>query len=110
MQSLDFLAAKAFWYYYQYRADSYVKGVAKKVSDLCEKHVKKSQIWIQNFKLLSGEEKQGEKSIEIFINEKIDSIIGWSYYGSRAISSLDYQNLKAVWDLWGNMFEQFISR
>lgn len=108
LQTLDFLAAKAFWYYYQYRADSYVKGVAKKVSDLCEQHAKKSQIWIQNFKLLAGEEKQVEQAIEICINEKIDSIVSWSYYGSRAISSLRCQNPKAIWDLLGNMFERFI--
>jgi hypothetical protein len=70
-------------------------------------HEKKSQIWIQNFKLLAGEEKQVVKAIDICMNEKIDSIVGWSYYGSRAISSQRCQNPKVVWDILGNMFERF---
>ena len=110
IETLDFLAAKAYWYYSQYRADSYIKGIAKKVSDACEKQGKNSQIWIQNFKLMNGEEKQVEKAIEICMNEKIDSVVGWSYYGSRAISSLRCQNPKLVWEVLGNKFERFNSR
>ena len=110
IETLDFLSAKAYWYYSQYRADSYIKGIAKKVSDACEKQGKNSQIWIQNFKLMNGEEQQVEKAIEICMNEKIDSVVGWSYYGSRAISSLRCQNPKLVWEVLGNKFERFNSR
>ncbi len=109
IHTLDIVAAKAYWYYSQFKLDSFVKGVAKKVNNLCENHGKKSQIWIQNFKILAGEEKQVERAIEICMDEKIDSLVGWSYYGSRAISSLRCQNPKAVWDVLGIMFKRFIA-
>lgn len=110
IQTLDFLAVKAYWYYSQYQADSLVKGLAKKVRDICEKYEKKSQIWIQNFKLLAGEEKQVEKAIDICMKEQIDSVVAWSYYGSRAISAWRCQNPKVVWDVLGEMFQRFVAR
>ncbi len=108
IQTVDILAAKPYWYYSQFQADSFVKGIAKKISGLCEKNGKISQIWIQNFKLLSGEESQVKKVIEICIEENIESLVGWNYYGSRVISSMRCQNPKAVWDILGEMFGRFI--
>ena len=105
---LDIFAAKAYWYYFQGNAESFVNGIAKKVSKLCDQHNKTSQIWIQNFKIVAGEEKHVERAIEICIAEKIKSLVGWSFYGSRATSSMRCQNPKVVWDILGDMFGHFV--
>lgn len=106
--TLDIFAANAYWYYSQFNADSFVKGVAKKLSSVCDEHKKKSQLWIQNFRIIAGEEKHIKRAIEICLNEKIDSLVGWSYYGSRVVSALRCQNPRVVWDILGDMFKRFV--
>jgi len=108
IHDLDIFAVKAYWYYSRFNAESFVKGIAKKVNKLCDQHNKKSQIWVQNFKIIAGEEEQVKRAIEICMAEKIDSLVGWSYYGSRVTSSLRCQNPKVVWDILGDMFGRFV--
>ena len=106
--SIDIIATDPYW-----RKGQTAKQVADKVgsfsgkiSKLAKEYNKEGQIWILNFNIAKGEEKNIELAIDTAYKAGIRNIAAWSYYGTYQMSHLASDDPAKVWQTLGRMYKK----
>jgi len=86
-------------YYHVFGMDrEWAIKTAKRTVALAQKFGKKSQLWLQLFRLPGGEEESVSTLIPTYRNLGVDSIFGWSYL-ANAGTSISSDNPDVLWKL-----------
>lgn len=67
------------------------------VKQLADKYRKEPQIWIQAFKIKTGEEENVGRAVEVAYQLGIRNIMAWSYLGTAYMSQIQSERPKVVW-------------
>ena len=94
--NLDTLATGPYWQLMDYPF-SIIGDYAASLKALCEQHGKRSQIWLQCFKLESGQEKELIAAIEDVMERGVVDIAFWTYKACEHESLFACEEPKKVW-------------
>jgi len=97
MDSIDTFSTGPYWHWAKKPVEQ-VAEFSKIISELASQNNKKSQIWIQGFKIDSGRENEISIAINSAINCGIENIAIWGYEGSSQESWLVCDNPQLVWE------------
>ncbi|GBF77523.1 hypothetical protein PA598K_06077 [Paenibacillus sp. 598K] len=78
----------------------YVRYYSEKVLELCEQYGKEGQIWIQNFRIPSGQEPEVAIAVEAASQAGIRNLFAWGFRGSEYMSFLRCENSEAAWSAY----------
>jgi len=78
------------------------------LKQLGDKYNKRTQIWIQAFKIPSGKEQELIEGIEIAVKKNIDSIFVWPYRAGK-YSILESENPDLLWEMIGKTFKKHVN-
>lgn len=108
IDSLDIIGTDPYWRKGQTapQVKERVAAFCKKILKLSREYNKEGQIWILNFGIKKGEEKNIEAAINAAYKEGIRNIAAWSYYGTYQMSHLASDDPKKVWQMLGNMYKR----
>ena len=108
IKSLDIIGTDPYWRKGQTEKEiiERVGGQAERIAKLAKEYNKEGQIWILNFNIAKGKEKDIEVAIETAYQAGIRNIAAWSYYGTYQMSNLASDNPKAVWQTLGKMYKK----
>lgn len=87
-----------------------VAAFSKKIKKLCDKYKKEAQIWILNFNIKTGTEKNIKIAIEAAYKEGIRNLAAWSYYGTDMMASLASDNPSLVWKTLGESYHAVLTK
>ncbi|OIO80572.1 MAG: hypothetical protein COW11_06410 [Candidatus Omnitrophica bacterium CG12_big_fil_rev_8_21_14_0_65_43_15] len=106
--SLDIIGTDPYWRKGQTEQEivKRVGGQAERIAKLAKEYNKEGQIWILNFNIAKGREKDIELAIETTHKAGIRNIAAWSYYGTYQMSNLSSDDPKAVWQTLGRMYKK----
>jgi len=82
-----------------------VSSFSKRIMRLSEKFKKEGQIWILNFRIKKGTEKNITTAVEVAYKEGIRNIAAWSYYGTEMMHSLSSDDPALVWKTLGRAYQ-----
>ncbi len=71
---------------------------AKRTIETAKKHKKKSQLWLQMFRLSDGDEEDVASLVPEYVEMGVDSIFGWSYLANKG-TSISSDRPEVLWDL-----------
>jgi hypothetical protein len=71
---------------------------AKRTIETAKKHKKKSQLWLQMFRLSAGDEEEVASLIPEYVKMGVDSLFGWSYLANKG-TSISSDNPDLLWEL-----------
>jgi len=80
-----------------FNLDEYMSPFCSKVKSVSDKYSLRGHIWIQNFSIPSGWEKDIAQAVKIASEQGIEDIAAWCYYGAKGMSSLKADNPELVW-------------
>jgi len=76
---------------------------ARKTIETAKKHGKKSQLWLQLFRLSAGDEEDVASLVPEYVEMRVDSLFGWCYLANKGTTiSSDNPDL-----LWGLVTEEY---
>ena len=81
-------------------------GFSKRIAKLAKDYKKEGQIWILNFNIKKGEEKNIETAIDAAYKEGIRNIAAWSYFGTYQMSNLASDDPGKVWETLGKVYKK----
>ncbi len=96
IDSVDTIATGPYWLW-EKRPVKSVEDYSKALLELTSKHKKKSQIWIQGFKITAGKENEIAEAIDYAINAGIENIATWGYEGASQESWISCDNSELTW-------------
>lgn len=102
--SLDIIGTDPYWKVGEKNVAAMVKRFSKKIYTLGEDHGKEGQIWILNFRIKKGTEKDVAAAVTAAYKVGIRNIAGWSYGGTGCMSCLTSDDPRKVWDTLGEAF------
>jgi hypothetical protein len=73
-------------------------SIAKRTVETANRHKKKSQLWLQMFRLSEGDEEAVASLVPAYEAMQVDSIFGWSYLANKG-TSISSDNPDLLWDL-----------
>jgi hypothetical protein len=102
ISGLDIFGSDPYW---QRRGEKveYVRKVTKQVVDVAKKHGKKSEIWIQCYKIPSGMGREIKQAVKLAASENPDYISAWTFR-CGAFSVLSCENWEKCWK---NLSEEY---
>jgi hypothetical protein len=108
IKTLDIIGTDPYWRkgYNKKQVVDKVSPFSEKIAGLAGEYNKEGQIWILNFNITSGEEKNIETAIDTAYSKGIRNIAAWSYYGTYQMSNLASDDPKAVWQTLGKMYKK----
>jgi hypothetical protein len=71
---------------------------ARRTIDTAQRHGKKSQLWLQMFRLSQGEEEAVASLVPEYSSLGVDSIFGWSYLANKG-TTISSDNPDLLWEL-----------
>ncbi|MBD3406333.1 MAG: hypothetical protein GF411_09505 [Candidatus Lokiarchaeota archaeon] len=104
MPNVDMFSTDPYYHVFG-KSKKWALEVAKKAIRVAKKYEKKSQLWLQLFRLPRGQEKAVSALIPEFNELGVDSLFGWSYLANKGTHiASDEPEL-----LWKYVTEQFVS-
>jgi hypothetical protein len=101
---LDVLATDPYWDVHQTTddAETFVGYFADRVADIASDYDKRSQIWVQGFRLAGDDETIDDvrTATQTIVDSGVDSAFMWGYDGCRTISSISCEKPEAVWNAY----------
>lgn len=82
---------------------------AKRTIEVAKQHNKKSQLWIQMFKVMNGEEQEVASLIPEYVAMGVDSIFGWSYLANKG-TTISCKRPDLVWSLVTTEYRNIMRR
>ncbi len=97
LRSLDVFSTDP--YYHVFGKDrQWALDAAQRTVDTAKQYGKKSQLWLQMFRLPAGAEKDVSSLIPIYRDLGVDSIFGWSYLANKG-TTISSDNPDQLWKL-----------
>ncbi|MES2202247.1 MAG: hypothetical protein V4498_08345 [candidate division FCPU426 bacterium] len=110
IKELDIVATDPYWKRFPYsnpakdKMEGYIDLMAGKVVELCKKHGKEPQGWLQIFALRKQDEPDIDKAIRLLHQSGITNIAAWGYEGCNAYSTISSERGRACWDRLGRQY------
>ena len=108
LASLDIIGTDQYWRKGQSAKEvtERVGSFSKRIAKLAKEYNKEGQIWILNFGIKKGEEKNIKIAIDTAVKAGISNIAAWSYYGTYQMSNLASDNPAKVWQVLGKAYKK----
>lgn len=106
IQEVDVLATDPYWFHAGMDRNSgleFFRTTGKRVVELVERLGKRSQLWLQSFRVPSGRESEIGDAVSIADELGIHSIFAWPYRGGEG-SILEANDPGAVWETIGEAY------
>ncbi len=110
IESLDIIGTDPYWKVGEKDVAGLVRGFSKKICNLADKFGKEGQIWILNFRIKKGTEKDIEKAVMTAHKEGIRNLAAWSYLGTGCMSYLASDSPEKVWEVLGLTFKKICDK
>lgn len=105
LDSIDVFGTDPYWFHFSREMEPFVREWASRVHDLCGRHGKESQIWVQAFRVPAGREAELKAAAFLASDIGIDSLAAWGYEGCAAMSSLACDRPEVVWQILSETFD-----
>jgi len=105
IKSLDIIGTDPYWRIGEKDVAGLVRGFSKRVYALARRYNKEGQIWILNFRIKKGTEKNIDIAVKTAYKEGIRNLAAWSYLGTGCMSYLASEDPQKVWDTTGRAFK-----
>ncbi|MCX5715959.1 MAG: hypothetical protein NTV07_03690 [Candidatus Omnitrophica bacterium] len=110
IDSLDIVGVDPYWRPGEKDVAGFVRPFAKKIQELSKKYNKEGQIWILNFRIKKGAEKDVETAVMTAHEEGVRNLAAWSYLGTGCMSYLASDDPQKVWDMLGLTFKKLCDK
>jgi hypothetical protein len=110
IESLDIIGVDPYWRPGEKDVAGYVRPFAKKIQELSVRYGKEGQIWILNFRIKKGAEKDIETAVMTAYDEGIRNLAAWSYLGTGCMSYLASEDPQKAWDMLGLTFKKLCDK
>ena len=107
--SLWSIGTDPYWQPHQPDVAKFVGRQARRIADLAAQHKKEPHLWILNFNIPKGEEKNIRIAIEAGEAAGIRNFAAWSYYGASYIN-LRAEDPAAVWKMLSDCYQILIDK
>lgn len=104
--SIDLFGTDPYWFHFCRDMEPFVGEWAGRVRDLCVRHGKESQIWVQAFRVPRGRESEVRDAAFLASEMGIESLAAWGYEGCAAMSSLACDRPEVVWQILCETFRE----
>lgn len=101
--SLSIFGTDPYWHLFNRPLEEYITGKSRRVLDLCRRHGKEAQIWVQAFLIPAGREEEVGRAAELAAEAGVKNIAAWAYLGS-AFWNHKCEDHEKVWDVLGKSF------
>jgi len=98
IDSLEIIGTDPYWKAGERDVAGLVSKFSRKITDLAKQYNKEGQIWILNFRIKRGTERDIETAVMAAYNEGIRNLAAWSYEGTGCMSSLTSDDPEKVWN------------
>jgi hypothetical protein len=105
LKTVDIFGTDPYWLLWNKKLD-FVEDYSKKVYNLCKGYNKEPQLWIQAFKIPSGQEPEIARAVEIAARAGIQNIAAWSYDCGSLVDQLNSANPTLVWQTVKQAFKK----
>ena len=105
IKSLDIIGTDPYWRVGEKDVAGLVGRFSRRIAQISKRYGKEGQIWILNFRIKRGTEKDIETAVKAAYKAGIRNIAAWSYYGTGCMSYLKSEDPKKVWDTLGKAFD-----
>jgi len=108
IKALDVLATDPYWYHLDMGRDeglAYFREVGEKCLQLAQRHGKKSQLWLQAFRVPEGREDELKDATRIASELGADSLFAWPYRGGLG-SILESGDARKLWGIIGEAYRE----
>lgn len=86
-------------YEQNFNLESFVRQFSQAVKTVCQENNLEPHIWIQNFSIPEGWENDVDQAIDIVLDEGIQNLSAWAFYGTKGMSSLACDQPEVVWEM-----------
>ena len=76
----------------------FVEKVSREVVQLCKKHDKEPQIWIQGYRVPAGREEEVSTAIKAAFDSGVRNIATWCFEGGACMTYISSDQPELVWD------------
>ena len=101
--SISVFGTDPYWQLFGRPMDGFVSGACHRVLELCRRHGKEAQIWVQAFLIPAGREEEVGRAAELAAEAGVKNIAAWAYLGS-AFWNHKCEDHEKVWDVLGKSF------
>jgi hypothetical protein len=101
--SISIFGTDPYWRLFGRPLEEFISGACRRVLDLCRKHGKEAQIWVQAFLLPFGTEDEVARAVELACFEGVENIASWAYLG-LAFMNHKCEDHQKVWDILGGAY------
>jgi hypothetical protein len=101
--SISVFGTDPYWQLFGRPMDEFVAGACRRVLELCRRHGKEAQIWVQAFLIPAGREEEVGRAVELARSEGVENIAAWAYLGLAFMNHKCEDHLK-VWDVLGKAY------
>jgi hypothetical protein len=104
--SLDIIGTDPYWNLGDLDVAKVVREYSKRIVELSRRYKREGQIWILNFRIKAGREKDVEVACQAAYEEGIRNIAAWSFKGTGCMSYLACDNPDLVWEVLGSTYQK----
>src|SRR5438874_2474518 len=98
LPGLTTFATDPYWKHWNEPAEPFVRRFARLLSETCERHGVRSQLWVPCFGLTKEEIPELDAAIAAAREEGVDDLWTWSYEACGSMTSLATQDAPLVWE------------
>lgn len=106
---LDIIGTDPYWLWFGKDIDNFFGQRCTELVSLAKKHEKEAQVWIQNFNVPAGREKEISKAVELAYRKGIRNFAAWSYLGTAYMSYIKSDNPEMVWETLGENYGRMLN-
>ena len=106
IEGLDILGVTPFWSHRENQSFDDVRFFAKKLVSLTHFYEIEPQLWLQGFKIRSGDEQTLATVGKIALEEGIRNVAAWGFRGCHHMSAIRSERPEEVWRVIGDIFRE----
>ncbi|MDD5067934.1 MAG: hypothetical protein PHF84_12890 [bacterium] len=109
LSSIDMIGTDPYWTSLKEPLEECVPRLSRRIRELCLKHGKEGQIWIQNIGIRLGTETDISRAIDLAYQEGIRNMAAWCYHGASMLGrSVRCDDPEKVWKILGNKYKELL--
>lgn len=109
LPSIRIFGTDPYWLLYDRPVEEYVTGKTRRLLEVCGRHGKEPQAWVQAFMVPGGREREVGRAVEIFAAEGVRNIAAWAYNGTAHMNHKCHDHSK-VWEVLGDAYRRVKGR